>query len=63
MTWLFPFISGAVLLASGALCTGLLPGQRGALAPGAGWQMLLLLLLADDFTQYLWHRLSHSSVL
>ena len=26
-------------------------------------QMVALLLVADDFTQYLWHRLSHTSVL
>ena len=63
VTLLFPFISGSVLLASGALCAGLMPGQRDALAAWAWWQMLLVLLVADDFTQYLWHRLSHSSAL
>jgi sterol desaturase/sphingolipid hydroxylase (fatty acid hydroxylase superfamily) len=63
VTCLFPVISGAVLAASGALCAWAMPGQRDALVHWAWWQMLLLLLVADDFTQYLWHRLSHTSVM
>jgi sterol desaturase/sphingolipid hydroxylase (fatty acid hydroxylase superfamily) len=63
VTLTFPLISAGVLAASGALCAWLLPGHRGAWADWPWWQMLGLLLLADDFTQYLWHRLSHTSVL
>ena len=36
---------------------------QGALADWSWWQMLLVLLLADDLTQYFWHRLSHTSTL
>ena len=61
VTLLFPLISGGVLATSGALCAWLMPDQRNALAHWSWWQMVLLLLLADDLTQYLWHRLSHTS--
>lgn len=37
------------------------PEYEGALSHWPWWAMLLTLLLADDFTQYWWHRLSHSS--
>ena len=37
------------------------PEQRDLLAHWPWWAMLLTLLLADDLTQYLWHRLSHTS--
>ena len=63
VTLLFPLISGGVLATSTALCAWLLPEQRGALAHWPVWQMLLVLLLADDLTQYFWHRLSHTSFL
>ena len=63
VTLMFPLISASVLFASGALCAWLLPDQRDALAHWAWWQMLLVLLVADDLTQYLWHRLSHTSVM
>jgi sterol desaturase/sphingolipid hydroxylase (fatty acid hydroxylase superfamily) len=63
VTVLFPLISGAVLLASTALSAALLPDHRGALADWPWWLMLAVLLVADDLTQYLWHRLSHTSVL
>lgn len=63
VTLLFPLISGAVLATSGALCAWLLPAQKDALAQWPVWQMLIVLLLADDMTQYFWHRLSHTSVL
>lgn len=63
VTLLFPLISGAVLAASGALCAALMPEQRNAWAGWSVWAMLAVLLVADDLTQYLWHRLSHSSVL
>lgn len=63
VTLSFPLISASVLAASGALCAWALPEQRGAWAHWAWWQMVLVLLLADDLTQYFWHRLSHTSVL
>ncbi|TXH06277.1 MAG: fatty acid hydroxylase family protein [Nevskiaceae bacterium] len=37
------------------------PQAQDAWAQWPWWQMLLVLLLADDLTQYWWHRLSHSS--
>jgi sterol desaturase/sphingolipid hydroxylase (fatty acid hydroxylase superfamily) len=63
VTLSFPLISDGVLAASGALCAWAVPELRGAWGHWPWWQMLLVLLLADDFTQYLWHRLSHTSVL
>ena len=63
VTLLFPAISFAVLTAATALCEWLIPAQRNALAHWAWWQMLVVLLLADDLTQYFWHRLSHASVM
>ena len=63
VTLLFPVIGGGVLAAAGALCASFLPSYRDALAHWPVWAMLALLLVADDFTQYLWHRLSHTSVL
>ena len=63
VTLLFPLISGAVLAASGVLCAAFMPEQRNAWAGWSVWAMLAVLLVADDLTQYLWHRLSHSSVL
>jgi sterol desaturase/sphingolipid hydroxylase (fatty acid hydroxylase superfamily) len=63
VTLLFPLISGTVLLVSTALCAALMPAYRDALADWPWWQMLAVLLVADDLTQYLWHRLSHTSVM
>jgi sterol desaturase/sphingolipid hydroxylase (fatty acid hydroxylase superfamily) len=63
VTLVFPLISLSVLGAANLLCHWLMPAQRGALAHWPWWQMLLVLLVADDLTQYFWHRLSHTSVL
>ena len=63
VTLLFPLIGGAVLAASGAVCAWLMPAQQNALAHWPVWAMVAVLLVADDLTQYLWHRLSHTSVL
>jgi sterol desaturase/sphingolipid hydroxylase (fatty acid hydroxylase superfamily) len=63
VTLMFPVISLGVLAVTNALCEWLLPLQRAALADWPWWQMLLILLVADDLTQYFWHRLSHTSVL
>ncbi len=51
------------LLVTNQLCGWLMPGQRGALATLPWWGMLAILLVADDLTQYLWHRASHSPLL
>ena len=61
--FILPGVTGSVLLASGAVSQWLVPGWRDALSGWSWWQMLALLLLADDFTQYLWHRLSHTSLM
>ncbi len=63
VTLLFPLITGSVMAASTSLCQWLMPLQKNALADWAWWQMLLVLLVADDLTQYFWHRLSHTSVM
>lgn len=60
---MFPVVSGLVFAASRGLCAWLLPAQRDALAHWSWWQMVLVLLVADDLTQYFWHRLSHTSVM
>jgi sterol desaturase/sphingolipid hydroxylase (fatty acid hydroxylase superfamily) len=63
VTLVFPLIGTAVLATAGALCAACMPQHRDALAHWPVWAMVAVLLVADDFTQYLWHRLSHSSVL
>ena len=63
VTLLFPLIWGGVLAASGALCAAWMPEQRNAWADWSVWAMLAVLLVADDLTQYGWHRLSHTSAL
>ncbi|MFZ4760934.1 MAG: sterol desaturase family protein [Burkholderiaceae bacterium] len=60
---MFPLVSGSVFAAARALAGWLLPGLRDACADWPVWAMIVTLLLADDLTQYFWHRLSHSSVL
>jgi len=51
------------LLGSDRLCAWLLPASRNALADWPWWAMVGLLLVADDMTQYWWHRLSHTPLL
>lgn len=63
VTVLFPVISISVLFASMTLAAQLLPEARGSLAHWPWYAMLGVLLLADDLTQYWWHRLSHTSFL
>ena len=60
---LFPVISGSVFAAAKALCAVLIPAARDAWAGWAWWQMIPVLLIADDLTQYFWHRLSHTSLM
>jgi len=61
--FMFPLVSGLVALVVQALCEWWMPQHRGALGHWPWWAMVGTLLIADDLTQYGWHRLSHSSVL
>ena len=60
---MFPVVFSGVLAASTALCAWLIPEQQGAFAHWSWWAMLGTLLIADDLTQYWWHRLSHTSLM
>jgi sterol desaturase/sphingolipid hydroxylase (fatty acid hydroxylase superfamily) len=51
------------LLATDALCHWAMPGARDAWAALPWWCMVPVLLVADDLTQYLWHRASHTPLL
>jgi len=51
----------SVLWLSTTLTAMALPDHRDALSSLPWWAMLGILLLADDLTQYWWHRLSHTS--
>ncbi len=61
--FILPGVTGSVLMTSTALAGWLVPGWQGAIGGWAWWQILALLLVADDLTQYLWHRLSHTSLM
>jgi sterol desaturase/sphingolipid hydroxylase (fatty acid hydroxylase superfamily) len=54
-----PFIFGV----TAKLCGLLMPAQRDAWAHLPWWAMGAILLVADDMTQYWWHRVSHSPLL
>ena len=45
------------------LCEWLAPGARGVWSGLPGWAWLAIILVADDMTQYWWHRLSHKPLL
>ena len=51
----------SVLFFSAALAETIFPGSQNQWAHWPWWAMVGTLLVADDFTQYLWHRLSHTS--
>jgi len=51
------------LLGADQLCSWLMPQQRGAWATLPWWAMVGVLLVADDMTQYWWHRISHTPLL
>lgn len=51
----------SVLWLSTSLAALALPGQEGAWGDWPWWAMAGVLLVADDLTQYGWHRLSHTS--
>jgi sterol desaturase/sphingolipid hydroxylase (fatty acid hydroxylase superfamily) len=48
---------------TGKLSALAMPGQRDAWAHLPWWAMGAILLVADDMTQYWWHRISHSPLL
>ena len=52
-----------IFFVSGKLCELVMPGQRGAWAHLPWWAMAAILLVADDLTQYAWHRASHTPLL
>ena len=48
---------------TGMLCGWLAPEQKDAWAGLPWWAMTAILLVGDDMTQYLWHRVSHTPLL
>ncbi len=63
VTLMFPLISGLVFAAARGLGAWAFPAARDIWASWPWWQMVIVLLIADDLTQYFWHRLSHTSVM
>ncbi len=61
--FMFPAVYGGVGLVAFALCDWLIPQHQGALAHWPWWAMVGTLLIADDLTQYLWHRFAHTSLM
>ncbi|MGH8462419.1 MAG: sterol desaturase family protein [Stenotrophobium sp.] len=58
----FPLlIVPAILMITQIMGARYFPEDHNALAHWPWWAMALTLLLLDDFTQYWWHRLSHTS--
>ncbi|MBD8051281.1 sterol desaturase family protein [Limnohabitans radicicola] len=51
------------ILTTSKLGAWLAPQYKGMLADWPWWAMVGILILADDLTQYWWHRLSHSPLL
>jgi sterol desaturase/sphingolipid hydroxylase (fatty acid hydroxylase superfamily) len=48
---------------TGKLCALAMPESQAAWADMPWWGMVAILLVADDMTQYLWHRASHTPLL
>lgn len=51
------------ILVTSKLGDWLMPQYKGVLADWPWWAMVGVLIVVDDFTQYWWHRLSHSPLL
>ena len=51
------------LLGADRICAWLLPDMRGAWSGVPWWAMVGIFLVADDMTQYWWHRISHTPLL
>ncbi|MDR3453237.1 MAG: sterol desaturase family protein [Rhodoferax sp.] len=52
-----------IFAVTGALAHRWFPGEQNALAYLPWWGMFAILLVADDLTQYWWHRVSHTPLL
>src|SRR6478735_8257788 len=52
-----------IFFVAGKLCELVMPDQRGAWSHLPWWAMAAILLVADDLTQYAWHRASHTPLL
>lgn len=51
------------LLGANTLCTWLIPSHQATWADLPWWAMFGVFLVADDLTQYWWHRISHTPLL
>jgi sterol desaturase/sphingolipid hydroxylase (fatty acid hydroxylase superfamily) len=60
---LIALLQPGIFFITGKLCTWLMPEHRNAWAEFPVWAMVGILLVADDMTQYWWHRLSHTPLL
>jgi len=60
---LVAFTQPFIFAVAGKICSWLMPEQRDAWAGLPWWAMGAILLVADDMTQYWWHRISHSPLL
>lgn len=54
-------IQPAIFLLTQKICAAAIPAWRGVWSQMPWWGMALILLVADDMTQYWWHRVSHST--
>lgn len=60
---LLAILQPAIFAITGKLASLWAPEMKGALADWPAWAMFGILLVADDLTQYWWHRISHSPLL
>nr|CBA29370.1 hypothetical protein Csp_A11800 [Curvibacter putative symbiont of Hydra magnipapillata] len=60
---LLALLQPGIFFITGKLGAWLMPEQRNAWAHLPAWAMFGILLVADDLTQYWWHRLSHTPLL
>lgn len=60
---MFPVVASTVYATARALSALVMPEARDAWAHWPWYAMVGVLLVADDLTQYWWHRLSHTSVM
>lgn len=60
---LVALLQPGIFFITGKICGWLIPEHRMAWADFPIWAMVGILLLADDMTQYWWHRLSHTPYL
>ncbi len=60
---LLALLQPGIFFITGKLGMWLMPEQRNAWAHLPAWVMFGILLVADDLTQYWWHRLSHTPLL